>query len=127
MTLPPKPPVSPTLQVPAGLETVYANLARISHSPADIVIDFAHLMPAETNAVVKARVLMSPLSAKLLLRALRQIGQPANRLEADIFLNELRRFLFQKFFEQSHEGDHFGLRALPVLGGKGIKREIFDF
>jgi hypothetical protein len=52
------------------LETVYANLARISHSPADIVIDFAHLMPAETNAVVKARVLMSPLSAKLLLRAL---------------------------------------------------------
>lgn len=70
MTLPPKPPVSPTLQVPAGLETVYANLARISHSPADIVIDFAHLMPAETNAVVKARVLMSPLSAKLLLRAL---------------------------------------------------------
>lgn len=70
MTLPSKPPVSPTLEIPAGLETVYANLARISHSPADIVIDFAHLMPAETNAVVKARVLMSPLSAKLLLRAL---------------------------------------------------------
>jgi len=70
MTVPPKSPNSPTLEVPAGLDAVYCNLARISHSPSDIVIDFAHLMPAETNAVVKARVLMSPLSAKLLLRAL---------------------------------------------------------
>src|SRR5512146_2097684 len=71
MSVPPtKPSASPTLEIPAGLETVYANLARISHSPADIVIDFAHLLPADSNAVVKARVLMSPLSAKLLLRAL---------------------------------------------------------
>src|SRR5512138_2359253 len=70
MSVPPKPSAAPTLEIPPGLETVYANLARISHSPADIVIDFAHLLPAETNAVVKARVLMSPLSAKLLLRAL---------------------------------------------------------
>ena len=70
MSVPPKPSTSPTLEIPPGLEIVYANLARISHSPADIVIDFAHLLPAETNALVKARVLMSPLSAKLLLRAL---------------------------------------------------------
>lgn len=70
MSLPPKPPTSPILEIPPGLDTVYINLARISHSPADIVIDFAHLLPADTNAVVKARVLMSPLSAKLLLRAL---------------------------------------------------------
>jgi hypothetical protein len=65
-----KTPVSPTLNIPQGLDTVYCNLARISHSPADIVIDFAHLLPADTTAAVKARVLMSPLSAKLLLRAL---------------------------------------------------------
>jgi len=75
----PKPPVSPTLEIPPGLETVYCNLARISHSPADIVIDFAHLLPADTNAVVKARVLMAPLSAKLLLRAL---GENLARYEA---------------------------------------------
>jgi hypothetical protein len=79
MTLPPKPPVAPTLEIPAGLEIVYANLARISHSPADIVIDFAHLLPSESNAIVKARVLMSPLSAKLLLRAL---GENLARYEA---------------------------------------------
>lgn len=70
MSTPPKPPASPTLDMPQGLDTVYCNLARISHSPADIVIDFAHLLPADTTAKVKARVLMSPLSAKLLLRAL---------------------------------------------------------
>jgi hypothetical protein len=69
MSTPPKPP-GPILEVPAGLETLYANLARISHSPADIVIDFAHLLPGESKAAVRARVLMTPLSAKLLLRAL---------------------------------------------------------
>ncbi|MBN1452223.1 MAG: DUF3467 domain-containing protein [Anaerolineales bacterium] len=70
MTNPPNPPPGPTLHSPEGLETVYTNLARIAHSPADIVIDFAHLLPGEKTAKVNARVLMSPLSAKLLLRAL---------------------------------------------------------
>ena len=69
MTTPPK-PSAPILDVPPGLDTVYANLARISHSPADIVMDFAHLLPGESKATVRARVLMTPLSAKLLLRAL---------------------------------------------------------
>lgn len=66
----PTPPTSPSLDIPVGLDVVYANLARISHSPADIVIDFAHILPGDTKATVKARVLMSPLSAKLLVRAL---------------------------------------------------------
>ena len=66
----PTPPASPALEVPSGLDVVYANLARISHSPADIVIDFAQILPGENKATVKARVLMSPLSAKLLMRAL---------------------------------------------------------
>ncbi|MEW6404032.1 MAG: DUF3467 domain-containing protein [Chloroflexota bacterium] len=69
MTTPPK-PTGPILEIPAGLQTVYANLARISHSPADIVIDFAHLLPGEPKATIHSRVLMTPLSAKLLLRAL---------------------------------------------------------
>jgi len=63
-------PAGPKLENPEGLNTVYSNLARIAHSPADIVIDFAHLLPGEKSATIKARVLMTPLSAKLLLRAL---------------------------------------------------------
>ena len=70
MTTPQKPAPGPKLQSPEGLQTTYTNLARIAHSPADIVIDFAHLLPGEKSATVNARVLMTPMSAKLLLRAL---------------------------------------------------------
>ena len=70
MTAPQNQPPGPRLENTHELSTVYSNLARIAHSPADIVIDFAHLLPGEKSATVNARVLMSPLSAKLLLRAL---------------------------------------------------------
>ncbi len=66
---PPK-PSGPVLELPAGLDIVYANLARIAHSPSDIVIDFAHILPGEPSAKIRARVVMTPLSIKLLLRAL---------------------------------------------------------
>lgn len=35
-TPPPPKPTGPVLELPADLEIVYANLARIAHSPADI-------------------------------------------------------------------------------------------
>ncbi len=58
------------LQASPTLQPVYTNLVRIAHSPADLVLDFAHLLPGESNAQINARILMSPLSAKLLLHAL---------------------------------------------------------
>ena len=64
------PPHSPALEVPEGLITVYANLVRIAHSPSELVFDFAHLLPGVTPAQVRTRVVMSPLGAKLLQRAL---------------------------------------------------------
>jgi len=67
---PPTP--GPKIEITDGMKPVYSNLARISHSPADIVIDFAQILPGENKASVQARVLMSPLSAKLLLRALQE-------------------------------------------------------
>ena len=69
MTTPPQ-PTGPKINDPEGTEPVYANLARISHSPADIVIDFAHILPGESTANIQSRVVMSPLSAKLLMHAL---------------------------------------------------------
>ncbi len=69
MIAPPNRPPT-TLEAPADLKPVYANLVRIAHSPADIVLDFAHLLPGENKARIGARILMSPLSAKLLLRVL---------------------------------------------------------
>lgn len=97
MTTPQQPkPGSPVLELPADLRPVYANLARIAHSPADLVIDFAHLMPGEQKARITARVMLSPLSAKLLLRALSEniaryeaafgeISMPASSLADQLF------------------------------------------
>ena len=66
----PTQPAGPKIIIPDGMEPAYTNLARISHSPADIVIEFAHMLPGESTANIRSRVVMSPLSAKLLLRAL---------------------------------------------------------
>ncbi len=71
MTTPPPNP-GPQMDIPEGLEPIYSNLARISHSPTEIVIDFAQLLPGESKAGVRARILMTPLSAKLLLRAFKE-------------------------------------------------------
>ena len=87
-------PAGPVLELPADLETVYANLARIAHSPADIVLDFAHLLPGEARAKIRSRVVMTPLSAKLLVKALTEnlaryeaafgeINMPTNNSLAD--------------------------------------------
>jgi hypothetical protein len=66
----PSQPVGPKINVPEGMEPAYVNIARIWHSLTDIVIDFAYLLPGETSANIRSRVVMTPLSAKLLLRAL---------------------------------------------------------
>jgi hypothetical protein len=66
----PSPQPSAQLEVPADLETLYANLVRIAHSPSELVFDFAHLLPGSAPARVRARIVMSPLGAKLLYRAL---------------------------------------------------------
>lgn len=63
---------------PADLKTEYANLMRISHSPAEIVIEFARMLPGEANPVVVSRVVMSPLGVKMLQRVL---GENLSRYE----------------------------------------------
>jgi hypothetical protein len=51
--------------VPESIDAVYANLVRIAHSPSELVFDFAHLLPGSGPAKVTARLVMSPLGAKL--------------------------------------------------------------
>ena len=65
----PKPPI-PKFTSPDALKAIYANLVRISHSPGELVFDFAQLLPGDSNAEIINRVLMSPLGAKLFYRAL---------------------------------------------------------
>lgn len=51
-------------------EGIYSNLAIISHSPAEFVIDFTRILPGVPKARVHARIVMTPQHAKLLLNAL---------------------------------------------------------
>jgi hypothetical protein len=61
---------SPNIEIPPNAEIAYANLVRIAHSPAEMVFDFAHLLPGNSTAKLQSRIVMSPLGAKLLERAL---------------------------------------------------------
>lgn len=51
-------------------EGIYSNLAIITHSPAEFIIDFTRVLPGVPKAKVHARVIMTAQHAKLLLRAL---------------------------------------------------------
>ncbi|MDX9858337.1 MAG: DUF3467 domain-containing protein [candidate division Zixibacteria bacterium] len=51
-------------------EGIYANLALITHSPTEIILDFARYMPGLPKARVLSRIIMTPMHAKLLHRAL---------------------------------------------------------
>ena len=51
-------------------EGIYSNLAIITHSPAEFVIDFTRVLPGVPKAKVHARIVMTVQHAKLLLRAL---------------------------------------------------------
>jgi len=51
-------------------EGVYANLAIISHSNSEFVLDFVRIMPNVPKAKVKSRVVLTPQHAKRLLNAL---------------------------------------------------------
>jgi len=50
----------------------YANLAIITHSAAEFVLDFVRVMPGSPKANVQSRVIMTPSHTKALLRALEQ-------------------------------------------------------
>ena len=53
-------------------EGIYSNLALISHSPSEFVLDFARVLPGSTKAKIYARVVMTPQHVRLLLKALEE-------------------------------------------------------
>jgi hypothetical protein len=50
----------------------YSNLALITHSPAEFIIDFIRIMPGIQKAKVKSRIILTPEHAKRLLMALKE-------------------------------------------------------
>ncbi|MDR2816024.1 MAG: DUF3467 domain-containing protein [Proteiniphilum sp.] len=50
---------------------VYSNLAIISHSTSEFVVDFIRIVPGVPKAKVKSRIILTPEHAKRLLMALK--------------------------------------------------------
>ncbi|TAF44761.1 MAG: DUF3467 domain-containing protein [Sphingobacteriales bacterium] len=51
-------------------EGIYANLAIITHSSSEFVLDFIRIMPGTPKSKVKSRIILTPDHAKRLLYAL---------------------------------------------------------
>ncbi len=51
-------------------EGVYANLAVITHSSSEFILDFARIMPGVNKARIQARIVMTPQNFKNLQRAI---------------------------------------------------------
>lgn len=51
-------------------EGTYSNLAVITHSNAEFIVDFINVMPGIPKARVKSRIVLTPQHAKRLMKAL---------------------------------------------------------
>lgn len=68
-----RPPQPPPINIEVGekeSEGIYSNIAFISHSPSEFIIDFARILPGVPKAKVYSRIVMTPQHARLLLNAL---------------------------------------------------------
>ena len=53
-------------------EGIYSNLAVITHSSSEFVVDFIRIMPGIPKAPVKSRIVLTPEHAKRLMFALQE-------------------------------------------------------
>jgi hypothetical protein len=51
-------------------EGEYANLAIITHSHAEFVVDFVNVMPGTPKSKVKSRIILTPFHAKRFMKAM---------------------------------------------------------
>ncbi|MBL0234810.1 MAG: DUF3467 domain-containing protein [Chitinophagaceae bacterium] len=65
-------------------EGTYANLAIITHSHAEFVVDFVNVMPGTPKSKVKSRIILTPQHAKRLMKALAENVAKYEELNGDI-------------------------------------------
>ncbi len=86
------------IEIPSDLGATYANFAMITHSASEIVIDFARVLPKAPNPKVHARIVTTPMHAKMLLRALQDNLQKYEARFGEINLPSEGEALAQQFF-----------------------------
>ena len=79
----------------------YSNLAIISHSSSEFVLDFIRVVPGMKKAKVKSRIILTPDHAKRLLSALKDNIDKFEKLNGTVTIN------------------NENLGFLPPLGGVG--------
>lgn len=79
----------------------YANLAIITHSSSEFILDFVRVMPGMPKAGVQSRIVLAPEHAKRLLRALEDnIGK------------------YERIFGAIRMPDEQPLQPLPTIKGE---------
>jgi hypothetical protein len=86
------------VEVPPDLEATYANFALITHTASEVIVDFARVLPNTPQAKVYARIITTPLHAKLLLRALNENLEKYEEQFGEIKLPAEGDALAQQFF-----------------------------
>ena len=69
-------------------EGIYSNLAVITHSNTECVLDFIRVMPGVPKARVKSRIVLTPEHAKRFLVALEENVEKFEALNGRIKINE---------------------------------------
>lgn len=72
---------------------IYSNLAIITHSNSEFVIDFIKLMPGVPKAKVKSRIVLTPQHAKRLMHALADNIQKFEQANGKIKEGEMQNSL----------------------------------
>lgn len=94
------------IEVPKDLESEYANLAFITHTPAEIVLDFAQYLPRMPKGTIVSRIIMSPIHAKMLQAALAQNISNYERRFGEIRMPQRTSLADELFrFRPGDEGD----------------------
>ena len=69
-------------------EGIYSNLAIITHSHSEFIVDFIKMMPGVPKAKVKSRIILTPQHAKRLYKALQDNITKFERLHGEIQVPE---------------------------------------
>jgi hypothetical protein len=69
-------------------EGIYSNLAIITHSHSEFIVDFIKMMPGAPKAKVKSRIILTPQHAKRLFKALKDNIVKFERLHGEIKVPE---------------------------------------
>jgi predicted transcriptional regulator len=68
---------------------IYSNLAIISHSQSEFILDFVRILPGVNKAKVKSRIILTPQHAKRLQKALSENIEKFQKSHGDIEDNEV--------------------------------------